>query len=78
MSGAARCDRPTEAALQLIPPATGTPSGISPVGSSGTVPNLPANSRNPQYLTQRLSAERRRTCEAGPRGGLQRTCTPMA
>jgi hypothetical protein len=27
MSGAARCDRPTEAALQLIPPAIGTVIG---------------------------------------------------
>jgi hypothetical protein len=38
---------------RLIEPAAPS-SGMSPVGSSGTVPNLfAANSRNPQSLTQR-------------------------
>jgi hypothetical protein len=73
-----KCPHDTQVLHRLIESAVPS-SGISPVGSSGTVPHfLAANGRNPQYLTQRLSAERRRTCEAGPRGGLQRTRTPMA
>jgi hypothetical protein len=41
-------------AAMPVSPATAPSSGISPVRSSGTVPNLlAANSRNTQYLTQR-------------------------
>jgi hypothetical protein len=60
MSGAARCDRPTEAALQAIPPAIGTVTGHLTGRVIWDSPKLfAANGRNPQHFAQRSTAATR-------------------